>query len=228
MRKIKERKRRIDVEYLPSSEIAEDLVKNIADTLAKQIDRKVFEKKYAPIKEILLFVGMGLFIGGSLIVPTLPMALKPFLRNPQENLAWKRFNIPYLKRTLRRLASQKLVEIDEEGKKQVVKITRSGSRRILKYALEDLEIKKPAFWDGKWRLISYDIPSSWKSQRNCFRSYLRDWGFYPFHESVFLHAYPCEKEITFLKEFLGIGEYVRIFKVEKIENDKIFKDFFGV
>lgn len=64
--------------------------------------------------------------------------------------------------------------------------------------------------------------------RNIFRDYLHAWGFYPLHESVFLHAYPCFKQVEFLREYLGISEYVRFFIVAKIENDSLFHDFFDL
>lgn len=200
----------------------------LTKTLAKQIDQEIFAKKYAPVREVLKLVGAGAFLAASIAAPNLPLALKPFLDNQKESKVWKRFNIPYLKRTLERLEKQKLIEIKEEGEIQVVEITNQGRKRILKYALDELAIKKPKFWDGKWILISYDIPGNLKSLRNIFREYLRTWGFYPLHESVFLHAYPCEKEVDFLREYLGIGEFVRILKVTKIENDKLFRSFFDI
>lgn len=227
MRKNK-RKKKIRIEDLTSTPIKDSLVENLARSLAKQIDKEIFEKKYAPAKEILKLVGAGAFLTASLVMPNLPLVLKPFVNNSEEYEVWKRFNIPYLKRTLQRLASQKLVEIDIDQNMQVVKITEAGKRRILKFSIDELAIKKPKFWDGRWRLVSYDVPVASKNLRNIFRDYLRAWGFYPLHESVFLHAYPCEQHVEFLKEFLGIGEYVRIFTVTKIENDKPFKEFFGL
>lgn len=111
---------------------------------------------------------------------------------------------------------------------QVVKITQAGKRRILKFAIDELAVKKPANWNGRWIIVSYDIPENRKTLRKVLQEYLRAWGFYPLHESVFLHAYPCEDHILFLREYLGIGEYVRILQVSKIENDRLFKEFFGL
>lgn len=199
-----------------------------AKLLASQIDKRNFEKKYAPVKEVLKLVGAGAFLAASLAVPNLPKALKPLLISDQDYEVWKRFNIPYLKRTLRRLEAQKWVEISEENKQQVVSITETGKRRILKYALEEMTIEKPKIWDRKWRLVSYDIPLKLKSIGETFRCYLDLWNFYPLHESVCLHAYPCEKQIVFLREYLGIGEYVKLFLVDKIENDQHFRNFFAV
>lgn len=203
-------------------------IDKIATILAKQIDGEIFRKKYVPVKEIFKLVGMGVFLAASLAIPNLPKAILPLLKNENEYEVWKRFNIPYLKRTLQRLEKQKLVEITEEDKKQVVKITENGQRKILKYALDELAVEKPTVWDQKWRLVSYDIPEDSRSIRNLFISYLRAWGFYPLQESVYLHAYPCEPQIEFIREYFGVAEFVRILTVSKIENDKSFREFFGI
>lgn len=192
------------------------------------MNKNDFERKYTPLKNILTLVGAEVFLAASLAIPNLPLALKPFIKNQDEYEVWKRFNIPYLKRTLRRLEMQKLVEISEGVNIQTVKITESGKRRILKYAIDKLIIEKPKFWDGQWRLISYAIPCNLRMLRNAFREYLLVWGFFPLHESVLMHAYPCQKQVDFLREYLGVGEYVRIFSVSKIEKDKPFRDFFRV
>ncbi len=225
---IKRRAKKVRVEDLPTVKISDTQIKHISTALAKRIDRDLFKKKYAPIGEVLKLIGTGAFIAGSFAVPTLPMALKPFLKNEDEYEIWKKFNIPYLKRTLERLERQRLVEIKEGNKYQTIEITESGKRRILKFALEELGVEKPEDWDNKWRLVSYDIPNKYKNMAGIFTSYLKTWNFYPLHNSLFIHAYPCEKQIDFLREYLGIGKFVKIFRVEAIENTKVFRKFFGV
>ncbi len=222
----KKREKKQRVEDLPISTKID--IDHLAKILTRQIYEKTFKEKYAPVGEVLKLVGAGAFLAASVAFPTLPQALKPFLSNSTDKKAWKRFNIHYLKRSLERLEKEKLVERIIEKDEQIVKITNAGRRRILRYALDDLEIKKPKVWDGTWRLVSYDLPQGSSEVRNIFRNYLKKWGFYPFHESVYLHAYPCAREMEFLREYLGLGEYVRIFKVVQIENDELFRDFFGV
>lgn len=226
-KRIKKRSSRRKLE-LQEPPISQDKIDYLAKSLAKQIDKEIFEKKYAPVKEILKLVGAGAFLIGSLAFPTLPMALKPFINNPDEYEAWKRFNIPYLKRTLKRLEEQKLVESEEQNCQQIIKITEAGRRKILQYSINELAIKKPKSWDRKWTLITYDIPEKLHWQRDIFREYLKAWRFYRIEESVFLHAWPCQKEIEFLREYLGIGEYVNTFIVSRIEKDQPFRNFFGV
>lgn len=222
--KIKKKKRKIFLGNLPSEEKIDYLAKN----LVRQINSEVFKKKYAPAAEILKLVGAGAFLAASIAIPNLPLALKPFLENKNEYEIWKRFNIPYLQRTLRRLEKQKLVEIDEEKGMQVIKITNDGRKRVLRMALDELAIKKPRDWDRRWRLVSFDLPERLAKIRKILVEYLRAWGFYPLHKSVYLHAYPCLNEVEFLREYLGVGEYVRVFMVSRIENDQNFRDFFGV
>jgi len=223
---IKKRAKRQKIEDLPLP--SAEKLDFLASTLAKQIDDEIFAKKYVSTREVLKIIGAGLFLGASLMAPNLPKALKPYAKDSADFELWKRFNIPYLKRTLHRLEKQKLVESSEENGKQIVKITDSGRRRVLKFALDEIEIKKPKKWDGKWVLVSYDIPEHLASIRNFFSDYLKFWGFYPLQESVWLHAYSCEKEVDFLREYLGIGEHVRVMIVSKIENNQVFRDFFGV
>lgn len=208
----------------------EDKIDQLAKTLARQVDKEIFEKKYAPAKTILKLVGAGVFLMAAVVMPGLPVVLKPFLdqKRKEEYEVWKRFNIPYLKRTLMRLEKQKLVEIADENNRQVIKITNQGKQKIIKMALDELVVEKPKVWDGKWRLVSFDLPEKLAQERKRFVEYLRTWGFYPLHKSVYLHAYPCFKQIEFLREYMNVGEYVRNFVVSKIENDKLFKDFFGV
>jgi len=222
-RKLKKKSR---IEDLPLSNIKDYLIEDMARSLTKQINKETFDKKYASAKTVLKLVGAGIFLAASFAMPNLPLALKPFLNKEDDYEAWKRFNIPYLKRTLKRLEKQKLVEIGEEDGIQVVKITNAGKRKILKFAIEQLKIEKPKMWDYTWRMVSYDIPKNQENVRKVFREYLKVWRFYPFHESLFLHAYPCEKQVEFLREYLGIGEYVRIIQVSKIENDEVFREFF--
>lgn len=205
-------------------------IDELAKILSKQIDKKVFERKYAPAKDVLKLVGAGAFITASLLMPGLPLALKPFLDDQRKNEreVWKRFNIPYLKRTLQRLEEQKLVEGSVENGMQIIKITNQGRQKVLRLALDNLEIRKPKVWDRRWRLVSFDLPEKMAKTRKVLVEYLSVWRFYPMHKSVYLHAYPCLKEVDFLREYLRVGKYIRMFTVSEIENDRQLRSFFGI
>ena len=202
-------------------------IEQISKILAKQIDSDITKQSYAKAGEILKLVGAGLFLASSLVVPNLPRMLAPLFQGGEKE-AWKRFNVPYIKRTIDRLEKQKLIEIFQKDGEEMIKVTELGKIKILKMSLDKLTLEKPNDWDGKWWIVSYDLPRFLKSKRNIFREYLKVWRFYPLQESVFIHAYPCKPQIDFLREYLGIAKYVRTIKASGIENDTIFREFFGV
>ena len=90
-----------------------------------------------------------------------------------------------------------------------------------------MEIKKSAKWDGKWRMVLFDIPDSDKKIREVLRFHLKRLGFYNYQKSVFIYPHNCKDEIDFLIEFYQIRRYVRQLVVSEIDNDfhlrKIFK-----
>ena len=228
-KRIHPRKPKQKIDHLPLTRETEEEIATLCQSLLRTTNRQERAEKYAKVALVLKLVGAGAFIAASFAFPTLPRALKPFLRTDKwNNEAWKRFNLRYLKRTLARLEREKLVEISKKDGADVVILTESGKRRVLKFALNEIAIEKPRSWDCTWWLVSYDIPRHLDHLRAYFREYLRAWRFYPLHESMYLHAYPCKREVVFLREYLGIGEYVRVFRVASIENDQIFRDFFDV
>lgn len=228
IKKKRARKRKIEDFNLPIKNI-----EIIAQSLKKKLDAEARERKYAPAKEVLTLLAGGTLLAASLVMPGLSEGLKYFIHDDlrwseKDKKEWKKYNHAYLAKTIKRLERQKLVEIEEEGNLQMVKITNRGRKRVLKYALEELEIKRPKMWNGKWYFVTYDIPKGKTWERNIFRDYLKKLEFYRFHESLYIHAYPCEDEIEFLREYLGLGKHVKLLVVNKIENDKPFREYFGI
>ena len=221
-----EKKRRL--EDIPiSSELAAS-INDLSRTLLKDVFINKAEEVWTNAESVLKLVGMGAFLAAAIVTPNITRVFKPLSYDPKEKDVWKRFNIPYLKRKLKRLERQKLVVIKNVGGETQIEITNSGQKRILKFALEKLAVKKPKVWSGHWYLVSYDVPNSLSHLRAVIREYFRAWGFYPIQESVYLHAYPCEQVIAFFREYLGIADCVRIFQVSKIEDDAEFRKYFDI
>lgn len=208
--------------------IDQESVERLALNLCQKYEQEFKDKKFFRVKNILNLIGSGVLSLTEFSPSNIIRLAKPFIQDLEAYESWKRFNIPYLKRTIRRLEKQKVVEISEEKGKQIIKITDKGRIKILKNAIDDLKIERPSFWDRKWWLVSYDLPEDMSNLRDGIRRYLLYLGFFPFHKSVYLHAYPCRKEIEFLREYFGIGEYMKIFKIEWIENDRALKEFFNL
>src|SRR5258706_2778647 len=140
------------------------------------------------VKDILLLLGAGTFLTASIIMPGLPLLAKPFLdaKREKERNEWKKFNSWRLKQVLKRLYDKKLVDISY-GKDDVATVTISdeGRKRLLKYDLDNMKLKDNR-WDGKWRIIIYDIFTGKKKEQEFFRRALKKLQFLKLQKSIYL------------------------------------------
>ena len=181
------------------------------------------------VKDVLILLGAGAFLTASLIMPGLPIVLKPFLdeKRKKEANEWKKFNTWRLKQVLKRMHDQKLIEIAETKEEHVVKISDHGKRKLLKFDIDNMELNQKN-WDGKWRIIIYDIYTSKKQERELFRKTLKKLKFLQLQKSVYLTPFKCHDEIEYLRQFCNIGKEVLILTISNIENESAYKEYFGV
>ncbi len=131
------------------------------------------------------------------------------------------------KSILNQLSGRKYVDIKYNKDNTVtVKITRNGLVRALTYQLETLKINKPKKWDGKWRVVIFDIPEKYKKIRELFRMRLKQLELYQLQDSVYIHPYPCFNQIEFLRELYGISMKVEYLLVERLEDDDYLRERF--
>lgn len=107
-------------------------------------------------------------------------------------------------------------------------LTQKGERKLRAIFIDEVVIKRKKKWDGRWRLVMYDLPIRFKRARDLFRWKLKDLGLYQFQKSVWIYPYPCEGELLFVADFFGVRKYVEILEVSKILNDTKLKARFGL
>lgn len=213
----------------PNPALKEEITLKQLTSILIQQQRKIdLKERGEKMKRIILLLARGAVLVTVFTMPGIARIFKDIDWERSDEEDWKLFNTAYLKRTIKRLERQKIIEIKEKENLGIVKITERGKKFMLKYAVESLTIPKPPRWDHKWRIVFYDVLYGKRGTRDKFRRLLSSAGFYPLQESVYLHAYPCGKEIEFLRQYLGIGSEVRLVIAEKIENDSEFRKFFGV
>lgn len=130
--------------------------------------------------------------------------------------------------SLRNLEQRKLIGIAKEGDKTVVRLTKNGQNKLLRYKLEDLKIKKPAKWDRLFRVVIFDIPEKYKQGRESIREKLKELGFYRLQKSVWIYPYDCEDEIDFISELYEIRPFVRVMLVKSLDIQKDVIKHFGL
>lgn len=107
-------------------------------------------------------------------------------------------------------------------------LTPKGENKLQDILIDEVMIKNPKKWDGKWSLVMYDLPIRFKKARDAFRWKLKDLGFFKFQKSAWIYPYPCEGEILFVADFFGVRRHIEILEVDKILDDKKLKTYFGL
>lgn len=108
-------------------------------------------------------------------------------------------------------------------------LTKAGERLMHRESLlVDMRKRKTGRWDGRWRLVMFDIPERRKSDRERLRNLMTESGFKLFQESVWIFPYDCEDVITLLKIDMRLGNTVRYGIMEKLENDTAFRRMFDL
>ena len=112
------------------------------------------------------------------------------------------------------------------GDRRVV-LTEKGCAIIETIHANEYHIPEPAFWDGRWRMVMFDIREKRRKARSQLRSLLVGAGFLRLQDSVWIHPYPCDEFIGLVRAHLksGTGEMLS-FTAEALESDKKLREHF--
>jgi|SRR3989338_685995 len=168
-------------------------------------------RKALIMKVIIAALAIAGVVTIAVVAPALPAALGAVFSMSG------RYSHKQIKRSLAKLKKDGLISIAYEGKRMVIKLTKNGKQKALKYQLDEMQIKPQKRWDRKFRLVIFDIPKQYKQNSTMFAKKLKDMGFALLQKSVWVCPYPCEDEIDFLKEVYLIRPYVRLATVEKLD-----------
>jgi DNA-binding transcriptional regulator PaaX len=113
-----------------------------------------------------------------------------------------------------------------EYKQGMLSITHKGRVYLLKETSFWKIKKSKQKWDGKWRVLIFDIPEKRKATRDQIRITLSNIGFMRLQDSVWIYPYDCADLITLLKADLKIGRNVLYMIVEALEYDKPVRSYF--
>lgn len=121
-----------------------------------------------------------------------------------------------LSKAINRLKQKGFVETVLEDKDLLIKLTDEG-KQIL-FLLEPEESK----WDGKWRIVVFDVPEEKRLVRDLFRRNLKKWGFKPLQKSTWIsQKHVTEKLVSYVK-FLKIEKWVIVIESNKIEPNPVY------
>jgi len=142
---------------------------------------------------------------------------------------WRKINERALRSAIRKLYQSKLIDYKESNDGTVLMtLTNSGKKKIVRFNLDFMKIKKPRYWDHLWRLIIFDIPEEKRQGRRALVAKLKELGFCPVQKSVFIYPFECKNEIDFITEIFNLRPYVRLFIVKETDIELDLKNKFNL
>lgn len=163
---------------------------------------------------------MGLLAFGDILFVT-PLELK------KRGLRGEFFgDFSNFKSTVYYLIKKGLIKTVNKDNQRFIRLTKNGELEALlaKARLADI----PTEWDGKWRMIIFDIPEDSHEKRDFLRHLLKKNNFKKLQASVFINPYPLNREAIEYLKATGLISFIRIIKVEEMDDDKDLKKIFGL
>lgn len=117
-----------------------------------------------------------------------------------------------------------LAIVTRQGQK-FISLTKKGELRML---LQKARLEHAGKWDGKWRLVIFDIPESARHLRNQLRKLLKQNNFARLQASVFISPYAMNREALNFLALSGLMDFVRILRVDEMDDDAKLRKKFGL
>ncbi len=119
-----------------------------------------------------------------------------------------------------RLVAKKYLTFEKNSDRISVRVTEAGEAVLaLEQSKMALRIQRKRRWDGRWRMVLFDIPERRRQLRDRLRATMKEAGFCRVQDSVWMYPYECEEFIALLKKQLTLGSSVLYAVIESLEND---------
>lgn len=119
------------------------------------------------------------------------------------------------------LKKKKLIRTFIKNKKTYIELTAKGKERTKFHFQRTIKIKRAKRWDGKWRIIIFDIPESRKIKRDILRKWLKHLGLIEVQKSVYAYPFDFKRELDFLVGGLVIYKYAKYIIGDIIQGEEL-------
>jgi DNA-binding transcriptional regulator PaaX len=141
----------------------------------------------------------------------------------------KKYTRPQVKRALDHLLKTGAIEkITQTDGSSLIALTEKGREKTVPLRLEMMVEKNPRHWDGKWRMILFDIPELRRKGRDALRHKLKELNCYKLQESVWIYPYECRQAVRHLSFHYQVAPYVHCAVVDTFDREDAARRFFGI
>src|SRR3989344_520136 len=164
-----------------------------------------------------------LYVGGVLSTALIAPKMTRLLPHPDGSRARRKELYDRITQAKYRLKQAGLV-IEKEGR---LRLTPIGRAHIEKILMREYRIPEPVRWDGKWRILMFDIREKRRRVRTQLRKLLQGAGFLHLQDSVWIYPYPCDEFVALVRAHLasGVGE-LRAVVADALESDRSIREHF--
>lgn len=148
---------------------------------------------------------------------------QPFIKKSK----YRKRDFQRTKNILSTLKNRRLINIEHNSEGWVLKLTEKGKERALKCYLKAFALKCKK-WDGKWRMVIFDIPTKLNRKRDALRDFLKHMGFKDLQKSIYISPYPCKEEVEAIIEYLQLKFYTKFLEADFIDDRDKLKVMFGI
>lgn len=132
---------------------------------------------------------------------------------------------PRYQRAIRDLKHRRAIEVGRKQGKVFLKLTKKGELEAL---LARAKLVAPGKWDGKWRVVIFDIPEQAREKRDQLRWLLKRNAFKKLQSSVFISPFSLNRSaVEYLKKTRLIN-FIRILRVDAMDDDRDLLRLFRV
>jgi len=172
-----------------------------------------------------ILVGIGVvgiaFIGAAL--PGIFEIPKLFYKWPKDRYVGRS-----LERSLARLKRRGLIHFVRGSRGWRLELTSKGHKELRAFEIKEKIIKKPKRWDGKWRMVIFDIEEKNRFRRDQVRKSLVAMGFYRLQDSVWVYPYECEEILELLRTNYGVRYEALYLRTEYLSKDEYLREHFNL
>lgn len=123
---------------------------------------------------------------------------KRYKRRNYYHLVWRTLKTGYIEKIVKK--GEVYLRLSGEG----------GEKLTRDFPLLALQKKK---WDGKWRIVLFDIAELNRKVRDTFRKKLRELGFGMFQQSVYISPHNFTKDLLEFLNTAGLSDFAYVFEI---------------
>ena len=192
----------------------------------KIINKKTLKKfnwsKMTDLTQIILsLVAAGGFLALAAAVPGVLQIIGQYQKWQK---SYRRRN--YVNKRLELLIKRGWLKIVETKETRRLELTKKGELELERYQTVNKILKTK--WDGRWRIVAFDIWERRRRTRDQLRMELQELGFKKMQNSVWVSPYDCADFIYLLKTDLNLGRALVFFEVAKLESEKYWRERFDL